>query len=102
MNTKEYNGYTNYETWLVALWINNDEGLQDYVMEMAARSDGYAYHLADDMKAYFEDDKPELSGMWADMLGAALSEVDWDDLGETFMRDYEEEHKDEEEEDEDD
>ena len=34
MTTKTYNGYTNYETWNAALWINNDEGInliaQDY------------------------------------------------------------------------
>lgn len=24
---KKYNGYTNYETWNVALWIDNDERL---------------------------------------------------------------------------
>lgn len=27
MNTKEYNGWKNYETWNVSLWINNQESL---------------------------------------------------------------------------
>ena len=32
-----YNGWENYETWNVALWINNDEGLYD----IARRCDDY-------------------------------------------------------------
>jgi len=28
-----YNGYENYETWNVALWIQNDEGLYNYAKE---------------------------------------------------------------------
>lgn len=27
MKTKEYNGYKNYETWNIALWVNNTEDL---------------------------------------------------------------------------
>lgn len=28
-----YNGWSNYETWNVVLWIENDEGIQSYIQE---------------------------------------------------------------------
>ena len=32
-NTNTFNGWANYETWNVALWINNDEFLNELAQE---------------------------------------------------------------------
>ena len=36
-DTKGYNGWTNYETWRVHLWLSNDEGSYNYWLEEAER-----------------------------------------------------------------
>lgn len=99
---KRYNGWRNYETWNVALWLGNEEGTQRYwdertreiartaepryeweSVEDAARSE-----LADELEREIEGARPELgASMFADLLGAALSEVDWREIAENWLGD---------------
>jgi hypothetical protein len=103
---KKYNGWTNYETWNVALWIGN-EGSSRYWAEQAehawkeaeatstwTREESAVFALADSLKAEFEEGKENLletakaeCTVWADLLGAALSEVNWREIAEHYIAD---------------
>lgn len=37
MNQQEYNGWTNYETWLTTLWIGNEPYLDETIKELVAQ-----------------------------------------------------------------
>ena len=57
-NTK-YNGWANYDTWLLALNLNNEMGSQDmmheYYMNNFEQDDEITYSDADDFKDYLGD-----------------------------------------------
>ena len=39
MTDSTYNGWANFETWNVALWIGGDEGLYNFAKEFASYDD---------------------------------------------------------------
>jgi len=100
----EYNGWPNYETWAVHLWLTNEEGSYNYWRELAAEAKKQApawanasgvfnkeqaarYHLADQLKDELEEGSP-LAGtadLYTDLLGAAMSEVNWSRIAEAFL-----------------
>lgn len=100
MQKKEYNGWTNYETWLVKLWMDNEEGTQRFFQEQAEqllrdideddRQHERISHLIDILKQYHEEALPKLEGFAADLMNAALSEVNWCEIAGSLLEDAKE------------
>ena len=102
MNTNDttYNGWTNYETWLVNLWLDNDQGSQEMVQELAkecvtnaidkgcdaesVRNDA-AYELSQQIKEFHEENTPETVGVYSDLISAALGAVNWFEIAEHYI-----------------
>lgn len=92
-----YNGWSNYETWNVALWIDDEEGSSEEVRSMARSATSEAA-LAKQIEAWVDEMTPSLgASMFSDILGAGLREVNYDEIAGHW---YEEAHEDDEEEDE--
>jgi len=94
-NEKGYNGWSNYETWNVKLWIDNDEGSYNYWREAVQQAWEDEDHdkqntitrVADMLESEHKENVPEVTGTYADLLGAALSEVDWFEIAEALVND---------------
>jgi hypothetical protein len=95
---KGCNGWTNYETWNLALWIGNERGSYEYWRERTAESYRNAVaskpftkaeraklDLADALKDETEENIPELQGFYADVLRAAVSEVNWYEIASNWV-----------------
>lgn len=102
--SQTYNGYTNYETWAVSLWIDNDQGSSEYWREQAqehwdnavadtasARDENAACNLAEQLKEEHEEGMPKVDGLWADLLNAALSEVNWHEIATGMIEEVDKE-----------
>ena len=104
-----YNGWANYETWSVALIVDNDEPLYHLRRELVAEAaetalgeweagdvfteaEAVRYGVADALKAWITGEGEEaivtdrggLAYLWAQLLGAAMSEVDWSELADAW------------------
>ena len=106
----EYNGWSNYGTWCVKLWIDNEEGSYHAIRETArtaieeAREDDpdggplltYKERAARILARELEDIVRDLfdlpvEGLAGDLCGSALSDVNWDEIAKDIVEDIAEE-----------
>lgn len=105
MTDQKYNGWSNWQTWAVMLWIDNDEGSQSYWLDCAMDSDRAAPRnhfstnrrqeqrmwLADLLKSEYQDRASELieseASVFTYLMSAALDAVDWHEIAESLLND---------------
>jgi len=80
-----YNGWSNYETWLAALWIDNEPYSQEYVLDLAREADYDPSTMRPLLEQGYDDLRPDIpSGLFSDLLNAAIGRIDWHELAEAY------------------
>jgi hypothetical protein len=84
--TEKYNGWTNRETWVINLWLEEDltQVVIDYC-EDQERVDVYEITnlLEEVVNEWYMDELSKMSGVLKDLL--YLSEVNWRELAKTYI-----------------
>lgn len=83
-----YNGWSNYETWCVSMWLDNDQHHYETVredlegntpVEVASWLEDYVGELPEVTTV------TEAGGFVCDLLGKALGNVDWQEIAESLL-----------------
>ena len=102
-----YNGWTNYETWVAKLWIDNDQGGYLHWHEaaracIAAVAEGEGNPYADDdpqrerlmLAERLKDEMYETTvwendgaGLASDLLTAAFNRIEWNEIAQSILDD---------------
>ena len=87
-NNNDYNGWANYETWNVALYLDNDEGIYNFLLEglrhlLAERNDNWTgislQELRELVQNSFRGDSTP------DGVPLSHSEIDWFEIGDKLL-----------------
>jgi len=95
----EYNGWKNYETWVVALWIDNEPHTYEQRRQMAREAiadatpnplspsmDTARWDYEQALRQWIRDEvESQEAGLASDLLGSALDNVDWREIAQNWI-----------------
>ncbi len=83
--TTEYNGWSNYETWLVSLWLNNEECYYHELQDILRDYEGQERIEELEQACRFIVERHDDTGLRADLINAVLSRVNWQEIVENNL-----------------
>ena len=88
-----YNGWTNYQTWVTKLWLDNEPGTSEDMTRLTKRRRDSAVSVHGDVIREYVQEAYQLptSGLAADLIGSALDLVNWVEIAEAYREDAEDE-----------
>ena len=83
-----YNGWHNYETWCVNLWLTNDYADYTYIRDLIKKANNIV-DAAEQIREMVEEMNPiaEQATLYTDLLNGALRAVDWFEIAQHFLED---------------
>jgi|TARA_Y100000310_G_scaffold23921_1_gene22942 hypothetical protein len=99
MTAQKYNGWTNYATWNIKLWIDNEQGTQEWWAEQAMTAlditpagtkqlSEATMVLEDVLETHYNEELMEAPlnhGWMRDLMQHTLANVNWYEIAECFV-----------------
>lgn len=86
----EYQGWTNRETWVINLWLTNEEGTYHDARLCVAAAKGDARLAGEQLEALVTDMVDEATiqpAMLRDVVNAAMVRVNWIEIASSIVED---------------
>jgi hypothetical protein len=91
-NPNTYNGWTNYETWCINLWLTNTPDDYNYLSRLANHPRLSDYEKADQLRADIEESIPDtVEGLYRDLLLSAISSCNFHEIIKSMQEEDQEE-----------
>ena len=82
-----YNGWHNYETWAVNVWLTNEPDAYERLMSIVQNPDTLGKQstalkewIRHDQGDMADNAEPGVAGMYVDLLASAFDMVDWKEI----------------------